>query len=171
MVVLPDTDSALEAAAAKGQAQTSQHIVRPVDWSQGAESEKHVHYQRHPNGWTAVLADTREAAASGTNLIHLDGPVALNPLRIAKPWGQEIWFSGIEQRGESTITQAGTTLLLSDYLSLAPKRLVRRAAPLLLKILDPAPEPVTGNLYVETHNTKHEVYVVTEVDRGAWPGG
>jgi hypothetical protein len=41
----------------------------------------------------------------------------------------------------------------------------------LLKILDPRPEPVLGDLYFEVHREKQEVYVVTSVDRGAWPDG
>ena len=69
------------------------------------------------------------------------------------------------------MTQGDTTLTLSAYLALAPARTVRRAPPLLLKILDPNPSPETGCLYFETHNTKHEVYVVTHIDPGAWPNG
>ena len=41
----------------------------------------------------------------------------------------------------------------------------------LLKILDPAAEPVTGDLYFELHEEKREVYVVTAVDPRAWPDG
>ena len=101
--------------------------------------------------------------------IALDAPVALRSVAIPKPWGQEIWFSGSEARGESSIMQGTTTITLSDYLALDPDRLANHAQPLLLKILDPAPQAVTGNLYFETHDTKQEVYVVTHVDHSAWP--
>ena len=40
-----------------------------------------------------------------------------------------------------------------------------------MKILDPAPQPVTGDLYFELHEQKREVYVVTAVDKAAWPDG
>src|SRR5690606_10110912 len=43
--------------------------------------------------------------------------------------------------------------------------------PALLKILDPLPEEVFGDLYFELHQEKREVYVVTHVDAGAWPDG
>jgi quercetin dioxygenase-like cupin family protein len=42
---------------------------------------------------------------------------------------------------------------------------------ILLKILDPLPEKIFGDLYFELHNEKREVYVVTHVDRRAWPNG
>ncbi|MEM7220296.1 MAG: hypothetical protein AAF515_18180 [Pseudomonadota bacterium] len=62
-------------------------------------------------------------------------------------------------------------LPLSQYVALDPERVCRRSLPLLLKILDPLPEPIRGDLYLETHDTKHEVYVVTRVDPEAWPDG
>ena len=43
--------------------------------------------------------------------------------------------------------------------------------PLLLKILDPLAEENIGDLYFELHTEKVEVYVVTHVDRSAWPDG
>jgi mannose-6-phosphate isomerase class I len=41
--------------------------------------------------------------------------------------------------------------------------------PILLKILDPLPDEIYGDLYFELHNEKREVYVVTHVDNRAWP--
>jgi hypothetical protein len=41
----------------------------------------------------------------------------------------------------------------------------------LLKILDPSSTPVLGDLYFELHEEKREVYVVTHIDREAWPDG
>jgi hypothetical protein len=64
--------------------------------------------------------------------VALDEPVRLCPAYIAKPWGQEIWFTGIEARGESGIATNAGELPLSQYLALAPRRLTRRAPLVLL---------------------------------------
>ena len=98
-------------------------------------------------------------------------PVALAPVAIPKPWGQEIWYTGMESRGESQVLVDGTPLPLSEYLAHDPDRLAKRAPVLLLKILDPKAEPVLGDLYFEVHEEKQEVYVVTHVDPTAWPEG
>ncbi|MFU8816540.1 MAG: hypothetical protein ACNA7W_14425 [Pseudomonadales bacterium] len=103
--------------------------------------------------------------------ILLDQPVLLEPAFVPKPWGQEIWFTGIEARGESQVVTAAGRLPLSQYLSLAPRRLCRNAPLVLLKVLDPKHEPVLGDLYFELHEEKQEVYVVTRVDPAAWPDG
>ncbi len=103
--------------------------------------------------------------------VPLDEPVRLEPIYIPKPWGREIWYSGIEARGESRVTGSNGSLPLSHYLALAPIRLCQGETLVLLKVLDPKPEPVLGELYLEVHEEKREVYVVTHVDRGAWPDG
>ena len=92
-------------------------------------------------------------------------------MRIAKPWGEEIWYSGIEARGESHVSVEGGSLPLLDYLSLAPARLCGRTPVILLKHLSSKPEPVVGELYFEIHRRKSEVYVVTDVDAGLYPDG
>ena len=99
--------------------------------------------------------------------VSTDSPVKLVPVSIAKPWGREIWYSAIEKRGESRVAAPAGEVLLSTYLDAA-----RLPSPvILLKVLDPHPEPVRGDLYFEVHEEKREVYVVTAVDRGAWPDG
>jgi hypothetical protein len=103
--------------------------------------------------------------------VYLDEPVRLVTTDIAKPWGREIWYTGIEARGESRVETDTGELPLSSYLALAPQRLCRHAPLVLLKVLDPRPEPVLGDLYFETHERKQEVYLVTHVDRRAWPDG
>jgi len=60
-------------------------------------------------------------------------------------------------------------LPLSHYLALAPARLCQRRQLILLKVLDPLPNAPVGDLYCETHDKKHEVYVVTQIDAAAWP--
>ena len=105
-----------------------------------------------------------------------DSPVRLVPVAIDKPWGREIWYSAIERRGESRVVVAGGggrepavgyELPLGEYLDAAgiPQPVI------LLKVLDPHPQPVRGDLYFEVHEHKREMYVVTAVDRRAWPDG
>lgn len=105
---------------------------------------------------------------------ELGQPLLLQPVAIPKPWGQEIWYTGIEARGQSRVMdKKGRSLPLPWFLSLCPRRLLGRESRqlILLKILDPLPEPVLGDLYFEMHEEKQEVYVVTHVDETAWPDG
>tara|TARA_B100000809_G_scaffold265571_1_gene324822 strand:- start:77 stop:1477 length:1401 start_codon:yes stop_codon:yes gene_type:complete len=109
----------------------------------------------------------------GSAWINLSRPLCLKPIAIAKPWGQEIWYTGIEARGQSLVeaTIGGLTTPLPWLLSLAPQRFVggMEKALCLLKVLDPLPDEVYGDLYFEMHEQKREVYVVTHVDQTAWP--
>lgn len=99
-------------------------------------------------------------------------PVRLMPVFIPKPWGQEIWFTGMEARGESRVSLAdGTEVPISRWLNADPVASSANEPVLLLKILDPLPEPVRGDLYFEVHAEKREVYIVTHVDPKAWPDG
>ncbi len=105
----------------------------------------------------------------------------LMPCRIAKPWGQEIWFSAIEQRGVCRVGWQERQAPLPWVLAVAPDcavsvdsvdHVVIRIEPLLLlKVLDPAPLPVLGDLYFEVHDAKREAYIVTQLDSSAWPDG
>lgn len=95
----------------------------------------------------------------------------LSPVHIAKPWGQEIWYSGIEARGESEVITPDGRLKLSEYLDIDRTATCNNQHIVLLKVLDPNPEPVLGDLYFEVHEEKREVYVVTAIDREAWPDG
>jgi len=106
-------------------------------------------------------------------LFNFDCPLLLEPISIAKPWGQEIWYTGIEERGQSRFSDGTYSAPIPWLLSLIPHRLLGTGQPSLnlLKILDPLPEPVYGDLYFELHEEKREVYVVTHVDRQSWPDG
>lgn len=85
-----------------------------------------------------------------------EGPAALRPVTVAKPWGREVWYSGIEDRGESGVVTHNGIVPLSKYIDERD-----RAAPvILLKAL----QPIAGNLYLEVHETKSEVYVVDRTD-------
>lgn len=113
----------------------------------------------------------RAAEAFRWPIINCREPIKLAPIAIAKPWGQEIWYTGIEERGQSKITDGKNSIPLPWFLSAAPTHLAgeRHQQLNLLKILDPLPEPVFGDLYFELHEEKQEVYVVTNVASKAWP--
>ncbi len=111
--------------------------------------------------------------------IKLNGPIGLSPCHIEKPWGKEIWFTGIEQRGHAFFTATQLCSSKSDQpgiplpwlLDLLPDSLTNNLnkALVLLKILAPLPDKVFGDLYFEMHQVKQEVYVVTHIDKSAWP--
>lgn len=115
----------------------------------------------------------RLAKEQGAAWIDLQAPLVLQPISIPKPWGQEIWYTGIEERGQSLVLGEGETTPLPWVLSVAPQRLTKglEQQVTLLKILDPLPEEVYGDLYFEMHEEKQEVYVVTHIDEAAWPSG
>lgn len=105
--------------------------------------------------------------------LNLSQPLALEPVFIPKPWGQEIWYTGIEERGVCTIQGVPLPWLIS----LAPELItgqsgdITEQTPILLKTLDPNPDEIGGDLYFEMHEHKQEVYVVTHIDQHAWPDG
>lgn len=105
--------------------------------------------------------------------LNFSAPLMLEPVHIPKPWGQEIWYTGIEARGQSRVSAQSFSIplpwvlaLLPEYLSAGRERFIN-----LLKVLDPLPDEVYGDLYFEMHEQKQEVYVVTHVDENAWPQG
>lgn len=111
--------------------------------------------------------------SQGLPVFTLGQPLILETVSIAKPWGQEIWYTGIEERGVSRVSSGAGSVPLPWLLSVAPRRLSADCEQNinLLKILDPLPEAVYGDLYFELHEEKREVYVVTHIDKGAWPEG
>ncbi|MEM8498314.1 MAG: hypothetical protein AAF542_09855 [Pseudomonadota bacterium] len=101
-------------------------------------------------------------------------PVKLLTLGIPKPWGQEIWYTGIEARGVCAVKTLTTGCPLNWWLAAIPETisgLGQKEAPILLKILAPHSEPVLGDLYFELHEIKREVYVISAINESAWPGG
>ncbi|HEY8386780.1 MAG TPA: hypothetical protein VIK82_11230 [Porticoccaceae bacterium] len=113
------------------------------------------------------------ATLLGVPVLDLRAAWRLQPVCIPKPWGQEIWYTGIEQRGQSGVGDSQACLPLPWVLALSPDALLMtgKREPALLKILDPLAEEVYGDLYFELHEEKREVYVVTHVDRDTWPDG
>ena len=105
---------------------------------------------------------------------HVCGqPIALSPLAIPKPWGQEIWYTGVEARGVCRFGARDRQTPIPWLQAAVPEDELGGAgeALVLLKILDPVAEPVVGDLYFELHEEKREVYVVTNIDEAAWPDG
>ena len=98
-------------------------------------------------------------------------PLHLLPTYIPKPWGQEVWLTGVEQRGVCAVAAGGGETPIPWIQAVMPGEMLGNcSAPLiLLKILDPLAQPVVGDLYFELHEKKREVYVVTHVDAQAWP--
>ena len=94
-------------------------------------------------------------------------------MHIAKPWGQEIWYTGIEARGQAGVQGEGGDIPLPWLLELMSGRIgmADERQPILLKVLDPLADEVYGDLYFELHEEKQEVYVVTHIDQKAWPEG
>lgn len=123
------------------------------------------------------------AAKLACPVFDLKQAIRLEAVHIPKPWGQEIWLSGMEERGVSRVSSnvpaTGDNLDSSTsistplpwLLSIAPDFIHGLTDLALLKILDPASDSVKGDLYFELHKHKHEVYVVTQVNTQAWPDG
>ena len=101
------------------------------------------------------------------NAIILNKPFALDPVTVKKPWGEEIWFSGIEERGVSSSNGIPINFLIEIF----GEFLGCSKPPILLKVLAPNPEPNLGDLYFELHEKKTEVYVVTDINIESWPNG
>lgn len=130
---------------------------------------------------TDRMAELHSSAAStiddvarelGIAVVDFTAPWRLQPVCIPKPWGQEIWYTGIEARGVSQVVSDSGSTPLSWALALDRQRVLgTHATPNLLKILDPLPDEVYGDLYFELHEQKREVYIVTHVDEKAWPEG
>ena len=99
--------------------------------------------------------------------INLHAPLKLDTTLIPKPWGQEIWYTGIEERGICRIQKIPLPWILEVFASIITG--TQDLTPILLKILDPSPHEIYGDLYFELHRKKREVYVVTHIDKCAWP--
>jgi len=151
------------------QSQPTSILLQVILLQEAGEIYTAISDQEFPPGIDIGNLGELTAAANrvGSKPICLTRPFELETVSIPKPWGQEIWYSGIEQRGVSTVQSVPLPWLLSvfgDYLGCV-------GSPMLLKILDPFPEPNLGDLYFEMHEKKIEVYVVTQVDPKAWPTG
>ncbi len=107
-------------------------------------------------------------------IIQSAAPFRLQPCFVPKPWGREVWLTGIEKRGIALACDAHGSTKLPYALGLFPAPLMGiegGVEPILLKILEPAAEDSLGDLYLEVHKEKWEVYVVLSVKKRAWPTG
>ena len=140
-------------------------------------------FRRDPAGLLGRLA-----AMHGVALIDAGRPLLLEPVIVPKPWGRELWYSGIEARGVSTMRVGAGRTSLFDALHLMPRALLGEAPPgevlpggtsseealfppILLKQLDPFPQAGLGDLYLEVHRAKWEAYLVSALDASCWPAG
>lgn len=128
---------------------------------------------------------------SGVECFSLSAPWYLQPCAIKKPWGQEIWYSAMEARGvcRFAISAQSSAQVGSQSSSKTSSQSSRSDTPIpwilelgstilggadklnLLKILAPHNHPNFGELYFELHQHKQEVYVVSHIDKTAWPSG
>jgi hypothetical protein len=140
-----------------------------------ARFELDVSLQRQAAALVPQAVSLRPADSAGAQVsrFSLASPIRLDRVYIPKPWGQEIWYTGVEQRGVCAMApESGAPVPLPWLLEpLAPWLTGGHRELVLLKILDPLPAPVWGDLYFELHEEKREVYVVTHVDTTAWPDG
>lgn len=106
-------------------------------------------------------------------VISSKAPLPLEIHHVEKPWGREGWYTGIEKRGLSRVRTSSGSTDLPYALGMFPVPLVgeREVPPILLKTLEPLPEAVYGDLYLEVHREKWETYVVLSLDPKAWPDG
>ena len=103
--------------------------------------------------------------------VDIGSTLPLEPVHIPKPWGQEIWFTGVEERGVCRFGSGGRSVPIPWLQAALPPTYGNTGPLVLLKVLDPDAAEVIGDLYFELHQEKREVYVVTHVDRSAWPDG
>ncbi|MDA9297824.1 hypothetical protein N9Q31_02560 [Pseudomonadales bacterium] len=124
----------------------------------------------HLNAGELYCRIAADPGAMPADWINLTAPLRLDQVTVPKPWGAEIWYTGIESRGVCSIQNTPLPWLIA----LSPKHLLGTTTaqdPILLKILAPLQQTVYGDLYLELHEQKIEVYVVTHVDDVAWPNG
>ena len=97
--------------------------------------------------------------------INLNTPFELSPIDIEKPWGKEVWYTGIEERGISKIGQ-NSFYRISTLIKVFGKNFLETSSsqPILLKILAPNSSKKYGNLYYELHTEKQEVYIVSNIN-------
>ena len=112
---------------------------------------------------------TQVSSALNVPILNLNAPLSLAPLEIEKPWGKELWYTGIEKRGVCTMGGIPIPWIL-DCLPVTVSGGTYQP-PLLLKLLQPLPDEIFGDLYFEAHAQKTEVYIVTDINRQAWPDG
>lgn len=155
------------AAIASPGSDIAAEIIFPTPWLAEAERSLSVTYRADETANLGVRVNT----GAGSINVDLAAPQRLQTLAVEKPWGNELWLTGIEQRGECTIRIGAEFLPLASYLALAPTLMLGEHTLPLLKVLVPGADSVRGDLYIEAHASKSELYVVSDIDEDAWPDG
>lgn len=131
--------------------------------------------QVHPLGPLGRVTAQGEGAAQSP-WFFLDSPMKLVVHREPKPWGFEVWYTGVEKRGVCAVEcGSNATVSLPAYLSLGSalshETEGSKIKVPLLKILAPHASAASGCLYIEVHQEKWETYFISAVDRSVWPDG
>ncbi len=99
----------------------------------------------------------------------------LQTVSVAKPWGEEVWHSGVESRGVCSIgfppEQGGSMPLPLFELASGMASTEPNSCLPLVKELVPLDVPFYGELYTELHEVKSEVYVVSGLGIKSCPTG
>ena len=125
-------------------------------------------FKENPNSLLESVAENRKAV-----IVDSKEPLQLKVLKIPKPWGYEGWYTGVEKRGVVNVVDKYGKTELPYALNLFKKQMLADDSEslILLKTLNPVAKKTIGDLYFELHEKKWEVYVVTEIDKTAWPSG
>jgi hypothetical protein len=141
-------------------------------WAGAGLSSVFIEKKINPEGYREARAALTRDALRREEWFNLDEPVRLQTHREPKPWGAEIWYTGIEKRGVCHVeNRSGLCISLPVFLAMQAGSCEHIATPPLLKILDPFPERSRGSLYIEVHEKKWETYIVTGVDPVLYPDG
>ena len=137
----------------------------------------HIIIEKDSSGSNIYLDESNNIepmSKSQLTLIDFSYPFKLVSIDIPKPWGKEVWFTGIEKRGISKVMPHGATrnFRLSTLIKVFGQKFLENLSPspILLKILAPHDDPNFGNLYYELHNEKQEVYIISKVSP-SWQNG
>ena len=112
------------------------------------------------------------AESAQTEVIAPLCPIPLSACEVGKLWGCERWFTGSERRGSARVGETAQAPWLQHALDLLPQAILGSFAgqpPILLKVLEPHAAAAWGDLYLEVHREKWEVYLVLGVDSAVWP--
>ena len=125
-------------------------------------------FKNNPNSLIESVAENRKAV-----IVDYREPLQLKVLKIPKPWGYEGWYTGVEKRGVVNVIDKYGETELPYALGVFKKKMLAHDSDslILLKTLNPSAENIVGDLYYELHEKKWEVYIVTEIDKTAWPTG
>ncbi len=145
-------------------------LIQGCVWKDSFQSASEIEQMLQKNMTAPMQAIAVHHRAA---LLSSAQPLSLQTAHISKPWGYEEWYTGMEKRGVARIKTIEGSSKLPYALSLFRQCYLRNHAEqlILLKSLNPAPHPVLGDLYLEMHEKKWEVYLVTKVDPLAWPSG